>query len=153
MCVLPHQSAVFATHSPGGSRSHSYRGSQNTRISGISRWLNALGRGGDPAFHDTDEDEEDDEDDDYDYHHYAPFGTVVGAPWKGPETTEPQNEGVELLNSGDFGRVGNKARTRRNCINLANLILNRSRHPRPVSNMEDYAAVRIHPSMPYYLIP
>ncbi|KAG6868495.1 hypothetical protein C0993_002033 [Termitomyces sp. T159_Od127] len=118
-----------------------YRGLQNIRISGFSRLLSALSRDSairGPPLDDPDEDDDDDDDDDDDYD--MSFGTAVGAQWKCPKTTEPQKEGVELLNSGDFGRVGCKARTRRNHINLANLILNQSRSVCPVSSREDYAA-------------
>ncbi|KAG6897966.1 hypothetical protein C0992_008356 [Termitomyces sp. T32_za158] len=142
---------VFAMRSPGGSQSNSHRGSRNTHIYGISRLLSTLGRSGAVrglALDDPDEDEEDDDDDDGD-DYYGPSGAAVGASWKGPKTTEPQEQGVELLNSGDFGRVGSKARTRRNYLNLANLVLNQSRRLRPVSNREDYAAVRVYPSIPY----
>ncbi|KAG5716341.1 LEC14B protein [Termitomyces sp. T112] len=139
---------MFAIQSAGGPQSPDHGGSRNTGISGfnlqdISRWF--IGRGGATrglALNDPDADgEEDDydyEDDDDDYH--ALFNTSSRTSWKGPETTEPQKEGVELLNSGDFGRVGNKAQKRRNKTNIANIILNRTRRIRPVSNKEDYAA-------------
>ncbi|KAG5352432.1 hypothetical protein C0989_002334 [Termitomyces sp. Mn162] len=140
---------MFAIQSAGGPQSSDHGGSRNTGISGfnlqdISRWF--IGRGGatrglalnDPDA-DGEEDDYDDEDDDDDYH--ALFNTSSRTSWKGPETTEPQKEGVELLNSGDFGRVGNKAQKRRNKTNIANIILNRTRRIRPVSNKEDYAAL------------
>lgn len=142
MCAL--LSAVFAMQPSGGSRSYNYHAPHNTRISGLSRFLSTFGRGSAfrrPVLDDPDEEEdgEDDDDDEYDGDYYP-----SSAPWKGPEISEPQQEGVELLNSGDFGRVGSKARTRRNYINVANLILNRSRNARPTSNREDYVAVRIY---------
>ncbi|KAG6873840.1 hypothetical protein C0995_010452 [Termitomyces sp. Mi166 len=137
---------VFAMQSAGGPQSPGYGGSRITRSSGIalqdiSRLLNTLGRGRGLGHPDEDEEyEEDDDDDDDDY--YTSFRSAAVAPWKSPEIAEPQKEGVELLNSGDFGRVGSKARKRRNDINLANLILDRARRSRPVRNnlKEDYAA-------------
>jgi WD repeat-containing protein 23 len=60
-----------------------------------------------------------------------------------PEVTEPQKAGVELLRSGDFGRVADKLRSRRSDINLPKLIYKRSMRPEPVSYKEDFASVRI----------
>ncbi|KAG6919041.1 hypothetical protein DXG01_009751 [Tephrocybe rancida] len=141
---------LFAMQAGGGPQAPGDGSTQNnsfTRISlqDISRLLNAVGRGnalrGLAALNDPDDDEQDEEDDeDGDDDYYYSFNAAATAPWKGPETTEPQQAGVELLNSGEFGRVGAKARIRRNDINLTKLILNRARRPHPISNKEEYAA-------------
>lgn len=60
-----------------------------------------------------------------------------------PEVTKPQKAGVELLRSGDFGRVADKLRSRRSDINVAKLVYKRSLRPELVSYKEDYASVRI----------
>ncbi|PPQ77004.1 hypothetical protein CVT25_014821 [Psilocybe cyanescens] len=54
-----------------------------------------------------------------------------------PPVTEPKKEGLELLASGDFGRVGVKSRGRRNRINIARTILDKGSRPIPFSNRED----------------
>jgi WD repeat-containing protein 23 len=60
-----------------------------------------------------------------------------------PEVTEPQKAGVELLMSGDFGRVGNKIKSRQNDVNIAKLINNQSSRLRQASYKEDYASVSL----------
>jgi WD repeat-containing protein 23 len=82
----------------------------------------------------NDDDDEDDEDE-YEYYHAA-------NKWF-PEVTEPQQAGVELLRSGDFGRVADKLRSRRSDVNVAKLVYKRSMKPELVSYKEDYATVRI----------
>ncbi|KAG6842430.1 hypothetical protein C0991_007560 [Blastosporella zonata] len=144
-------STLFAMQSGGGPRPSGDGESASSPVISlhdISLLLNSVGRSG--IIHGLrvnapeDDDEDDDGDDDEDEDYYSTFSTAAIAPWKGPVTTEPQPAGVELLNSGDFGRVGSKARTRRNDINLANLILNRARrtYSVPALHKEDYAAVR-----------
>lgn len=60
-----------------------------------------------------------------------------------PPVLEPQDEGVELLKSGDFGRVGTKMNGLYGSGNLARTIINRSTRPQPYPALykEDYASV------------
>ncbi|KAF5368500.1 hypothetical protein D9758_002148 [Tetrapyrgos nigripes] len=57
-----------------------------------------------------------------------------------PPASTPQEAGVELIKSGDFGRVSPKIRARRGHNNLAKVISNRLSRPHPVLYKEDYAA-------------
>ena len=85
-------------------------------------------------FNGDDEDEEsDDENDEDNYQHTA-------CQWF-PEVTEPQKAGVELLTSGDFGRVADKMRSRRKDFNIAKLVHRRPTWPRHVECKEEYATV------------
>jgi WD repeat-containing protein 23 len=81
------------------------------------------------------EDEETEYDTDWDDH-----ASQVAHQWF-PEVTEPQKAGVELLSSGDFGRVGDKLRSRRNDLNIAKFIHKRSSQPIVIPCKEDYASV------------
>lgn len=90
----------------------------------------------------NDDDDEDDEDE------YEP-NYRAGNKWF-PEVTEPQQAGVELLRSGDFGRVADKLRSRRSDINVAKLVYKRSMKPELVSYKEDYATVRISDTTSHY---
>ncbi|KAJ7292730.1 WD40 repeat-like protein [Mycena rebaudengoi] len=80
-------------------------------------------------------DEEDDEEDEYhrafrhgNHRHYF------------REVTEPQEAGLRLLHSGDFGRVGNKIKSRRNDHNVAKVLRSRTSQARPKYYKEDYAS-------------
>lgn len=53
---------------------------------------------------------------------------------------KPQQAGVELLMSGEFGRVGHKRQSRAGRRNLAKAILNRGYSTRPIVT-EDLSAV------------
>ncbi|KAG6830886.1 hypothetical protein H0H92_014037, partial [Tricholoma furcatifolium] len=87
------------------------------------------------------EEGEDDEDDEEDWGLISSLRPVhTGLRWKGPVHTEPQKAGTELLNSGDFGAVGGKARKQRHDIDLAKRILNRARQPHPRANKEELAS-------------
>ena len=125
-------------------------GPRTINLSGITlqdlgRLLNTVGRGAHVL---GEEDEVTDEGEDQggfsDSSHTAPHQ------WFKP-VTEPQKAGVELINSGDFGRVANRARVRRNDVNVAKFLINRPRRPQPFAHKEDYAHVRRHP--PSYNIP
>jgi WD repeat-containing protein 23 len=59
-----------------------------------------------------------------------------------PPVSEPQKAGLELLASGDFGRVGVKARSRRNSHNILKPVLNKFYHPLPLTSREDLQSVR-----------
>ncbi|KAF9556421.1 WD40 repeat-like protein [Agrocybe pediades] len=54
--------------------------------------------------------------------------------------TEPKKEGVELLASGEFGRVGVKSRVRRKRFNVARTILSQGNHPVPSLNREELSS-------------
>jgi DDB1- and CUL4-associated factor 11 len=98
-----------------------------------------------------DEDEAEDDNDDVD--EYSDSFRQAVHQWF-PDITEPQKAGMELLTSGDFGRVAAKLRSRRSDVNVAKLIYKRSMRPKPVSYKEDYASVRIsdaNPSRSQYL--
>jgi WD repeat-containing protein 23 len=75
-----------------------------------------------------------DEDDDY-------ISTHTSAHWHAP-VTEPQKAGLELLVSGDFGRVGVKACNRRNPRNIPKSVLNKYYSPLPLTSREDLQSVR-----------
>lgn len=85
---------------------------------------------------------EDDDDDDY-QDEYTDSSPQVIHKWF-PEVTEPQEAGLELLKSGDFGRVGDKLRSRRSDINIAKFIYKRPMQLKPVPSKEDYASVCIY---------
>ncbi|KAF8203916.1 WD40-repeat-containing domain protein [Pholiota molesta] len=82
------------------------------------------------------EDEEDDgdymEEDDEDVYSPAHQSTQ----WF-PPVTEPQQAGLDLLASGEFGRVGVKHRTRRNNLNISRSVLNQFYQPIPIPSRED----------------
>jgi DDB1- and CUL4-associated factor 11 len=86
-------------------------------------------------------DDEVDEDDDDDDDEYSNSFRQAAHQWF-PEVTEPQKAGVELLTSGDFGRVAGKLRSRRSDFNVAKLVYRRSMGPKLASYKEDYASVR-----------
>ncbi|KAF8079014.1 WD40-repeat-containing domain protein [Lyophyllum atratum] len=134
------------TMQAGGGPQASRDGQQTISLSGINlhdltRLLGSAGvRGGrlqDFALQEEDPDEDEDEDEDDNY--YNAYRASAHVQWTGPKTTEPQQAGVELLDSGDFGRVAHKLRSRRNDINIAKLILNRAQRAQPHTYKEDYA--------------
>jgi WD repeat-containing protein 23 len=89
------------------------------------------------------EDEEDEEDDgDYmeedDEDVYSP--SHQSTQWF-PPVTEPQQAGLDLLASGEFGRVGVKHRTRRNNLNISRSVLNQFYQPIPIPSREDTQSV------------
>ena len=90
---------------------------------------------------DHDEDEGDDDDDgdepSYDTSFHRPMYRWF------PPHTEPQNEGVELLLSGDFGRVGLKANAERKNLNITRSLLSRPYRPMPASYQEQYSNVNL----------
>lgn len=95
---------------------------------------------------DEDEDDDDDyipiDDDDDDEDGYGRATRSRARPFF-PPVTEPKKEGLELLASGDFGRVGVKSRSRRNRGNITRTILDRGSRPIPLSNREDILNVRL----------
>ena len=81
------------------------------------------------SLEETEEEEEEEYDPEYRAHHWF------------PPVTEAQQEGKELLYSGDFGRVGVKIRSQANNGNLAKSVLNRAARPIPNLNKEDLLSV------------
>ncbi|KAG5647678.1 hypothetical protein DXG03_008401 [Asterophora parasitica] len=139
--------ALFSMQSGGGAQPANSSGERNISLSGVnlqdlSRLLGSAGtrprQAGAFAYGDEDEEDEEEEDEDDDY--YSAFRAAAREPWTGPVITEPQQAGLELLNSGDFGRVGHKFRTRRSDFNVAKFILNRTKRPQLTPHKEDYAA-------------
>lgn len=59
-----------------------------------------------------------------------------------PPHIEPQQRGVELLMSGEFGRVGNKLRSVKGSRNVSRLLLDRSCDPRGTLSREELSSVR-----------
>ncbi|KAF8445715.1 WD40 repeat-like protein [Boletus edulis BED1] len=83
-----------------------------------------------------DQDEEDDQVDDDDEY-------LTGSPWHRqwyPPHTEPQKTGVELLMSGEFGRVSNKLRSNKGSKNVSRLLLDRSCNPRGILSKEELSS-------------
>lgn len=85
---------------------------------------------------DNDELYEDDEDD---YLIYEP--RQMDRPSWHEEVKEPVEEGVELLYSGDFGRIGPKSRSRRKAVNIARQILSQNSVATPVTYREELISV------------
>ncbi|KAJ7070505.1 WD40-repeat-containing domain protein [Mycena amicta] len=97
--------------------------------------LNQLLRGTpDPA----DEEEEDDDEDDGDEREYRRALRQSSHKAYFKEVKEPQEAGVRLLHSGDFGRVGPKIRSRGNNLNIAKTLRSRASQARPRFYREDY---------------
>ncbi|KAJ8084592.1 hypothetical protein PM082_003365 [Marasmius tenuissimus] len=93
---------------------------------------------------DDDEDEEqnndmdDDDDDAMDEDWYSPPPSNTSRSWSKPHSS-PQEAGVKLLNSGDFGRVEPKLKARgspRN-VNIARVVSSRLSRPHPALYKED----------------
>lgn len=132
--------------SQGRTRSND-RESRSIGLTGITlhdltRILRAQGRS--PVItarsHTYEDEDEDDDDNDY-LDEYSESHRQTGPKWF-PEVVEPQTAGVELLKSGDFGRVADKLRSRRSDVNVAKLLISRSMRPKSVLCKEDYASVR-----------
>ncbi|THV01435.1 WD40 repeat-like protein [Dendrothele bispora CBS 962.96] len=94
----------------------------------------------DADYMDNDSDENEDWRDDPSYMDDEPYGASRPQKlWTAPPTT-PQDAGVELIKSGEFGRVSPKIRARRGHNNLAKVISNRLSRPHPALYKEDYAS-------------
>lgn len=90
--------------------------------------------------HDDPDEEPDDDDDEYeDDDDYQP--NHASRRYVFPAVTEPQEAGVQLINSGDFGRIAPKIRARRESTNLAKRIFNRPQNPYGAQYKEDYTNV------------
>lgn len=74
----------------------------------------------DPNSLDENESEDDEDEEISDW--YYPRQTA--RPWTPPVTEEPQDEGVRLLNSGNYGYIGPKRRAKSNYSNTTKAILN-----------------------------
>lgn len=126
----------------GGSRTFSLSG---ISLHHLTRLLRAASGGNGPRLYFEQDDEEEDEgevyeDDDGDDWVYE-SRTHGRPPWY-EEVTEPVKEGVELLYSGDFGRVGHKSRSQRKVASIAKRVLSQSSIAVPVSYREELASVR-----------
>ncbi|KAJ7157164.1 WD40 repeat-like protein [Mycena filopes] len=86
------------------------------------------------------EPEEAEEDDDEDEDEYYRAFRNTGHSLYFKEVTEPQEAGVQLLHSGDFGRVGNKIKSRRGDLNIAKVLRSRASQARPKFYKEDYTS-------------
>ncbi|KAF8899131.1 WD40-repeat-containing domain protein [Infundibulicybe gibba] len=104
--------------------------------SGNTSTRNARGRP--QIFTDEDEDEDEDGFEDEDEDEYFSGNRETMHAWF-PEVTEPQKAGVELLNSGDFGRVRHRPVSRRQNTSIMKLMQSRSAQPRLNQYKEDYA--------------
>jgi hypothetical protein len=140
------QSLALFSMQPGASLRASGGADRRTlSLSGIS--LQTLSRilSNTPRAFDASVDEEGDDDDDgsdepsYDTSFHRPMYC-----WFSPHT-EPQNEGVELLLSGDFGRVGLKINTERKNLNITRSLLSRPHRSMPASCQEQYSNVNLLP--------
>ncbi|KAJ3509695.1 hypothetical protein NLJ89_g5084 [Agrocybe chaxingu] len=78
---------------------------------------------------------EEGEDDDEDDYYYSPPPKPARQWFKPVE--EPQQAGLELLASGEFGQIGVKNRSRRKAVNLARTVLNRGYLRIPCPNREE----------------
>ncbi|KAF5385331.1 hypothetical protein D9615_001190 [Tricholomella constricta] len=133
------QSAGGPQPTPGGERTISLSG---VNLHDLSRLLGSVSasRGGAGAYLFNEEDDDDEDEEDEDDNYFNAFRAAAREQWTGPKITEPQQAGVELLNSGDFGRVANKLRARRNDVNIAKFLFNRGKRPQLTTYKEDYAA-------------
>ena len=76
-----------------------------------------------PGIQDNDEDENENEDEDYDME-YSYWGRPFArTPKWFPPVTAPQEAGLKLLMSGEFGRIGVDARSRKGSSNFSKAIL------------------------------
>jgi WD repeat-containing protein 23 len=66
------------------------------------------------------------------------------------QVTEPQETGLQLLHSGDFGRVANKMKSRRSDLNIAKQLRSRASQARPRFYKEDFTSVRGFNSLEYH---
>jgi WD repeat-containing protein 23 len=78
--------------------------------------------------------------DDASYHY--PFSAQGLEPQWFPAVTEPEKEGLELIASGDFGRIGVKDRAQRKNPNIVKTILNQRFRPIPLQHKEEVHSVR-----------
>ncbi|KXN88929.1 LEC14B protein [Leucoagaricus sp. SymC.cos] len=124
-------------------------GSRTLSLSGISlhhltRLLRVASNGNGARYYFEQDDGEEgegeiyeDDDDDEDWSYQPPTHTRPS--WY-EEVTEPIQEGVELLFSGDFGRIGPKSRNRRKAANMARQVLSHKLATVPVSHREELAS-------------
>ena len=95
----------------------------------------------DPDYVDEDEDEEED----IGYYSYGWGSAAHARPWDRsgwwPKVTEPQKEGLDLLYSGEFGRLLHQIQTRGGQRSVARNLLSRGMSARPIPK-EDITCVR-----------
>jgi len=93
----------------------------------------------------VEEDHNEDKGDDDDGGDESSYDTSFHQPrycWFSPHT-EPQNKAVELLLSGDFGRVGLKINAERKNLNITRSLLSRPHCPMPALYQEQYFNVNL----------
>lgn len=90
---------------------------------------------------DEDEDEDDENYNGTEDDGIEGYSRVSAHQWY-PPVTEPQKAGLELLANGDFGRVGVKARSRRNSHNILKTVSHKFYRPLPLTSREDLQSVR-----------
>jgi WD repeat-containing protein 23 len=133
-----------ADSASGGSRTFSLSG---ISLHSLSRLLRAASAGTGPHLYFEDEEEEEGNDDDGEYFEndedddWAYGSHVYRRPPKHEKVTESVKEGVELLYSGDFGRIGPKSRSRRKAANIARQVLSRKSAAIPVCYREELVSV------------
>lgn len=99
------------------------------------------GEDGEEVEDDDDEfmpDDDEDDDDDGEYSYFTQVGPH--GHWY-EEVTEPKEQGLALLNGGEFGRVGHQVKSRANDNNVARTLLRRGAQVRPIPR-EDITSVR-----------
>ncbi|KAF9444600.1 WD40 repeat-like protein [Macrolepiota fuliginosa MF-IS2] len=135
--ILSDLFSMQADGTTGGTRTFSLSG---ISLHNLTRLLRAASgtSGPHPYFDGEDEDEDDDETGLlYDDDEWGFESRTQGRPTWFEEVTEPMKEGVELLYSGDFGRIGPKSRNQRNAANIARHILAKSSTVVPASHREE----------------
>jgi WD repeat-containing protein 23 len=98
---------------------------------------------------DSDPDYIDEEDDDDDLGSYYGRYQRTNHQWF-PAITEPQEAGLNLLMSGEFGRVGQRLGSRRSNMDVARLLRDRGTKTRPSNYKEDIASVSLSTSCETY---
>lgn len=101
------------------------------------------GEGGDEDEMEVDEDDEDDEEGDglFGYHTVRGHAPPPARSHWEEEIKEPKQEGLDLLYSGEFGRIQHQIHSRNKAGSAAKFLLNRGSRIRP-SHREDFATVR-----------
>ncbi|KAJ6601263.1 WD40 repeat-like protein [Mycena vulgaris] len=87
----------------------------------------------------VEEEEQPAEEEDDEEEYYRAFRNTNHAQYF-QKVTEPQEAGLRLLHSGDFGRVANKVKSRRSDLNVAKQLRNRASQARPKFYKEDYTS-------------
>lgn len=142
--------ALFSAQSAGGTQGSNVQGGRSPgrlpaiTLQDLARLMSvgAAARIGNNRVTIQHEDFEDEDDGDYmdedDEDDHSP--SHQSSQWF-PPVTEPQQAGLDLLASGEFGRVGIKHRTRRNNMNISRSVLNQFYQHIPMPSREDTQSV------------